>query len=73
MTTSTTSPSGSSRSMKTSKSCSAETEAASTGILLPLSGIAVGVAAIALAGDHVQADRGADRIRQEEVPIASDA
>ena len=38
MTTSTTSPSGSSRSMKMSKRFSAETEAARTGILLPLSG-----------------------------------
>src|SRR5262249_55955453 len=36
-------------------------------------GVAVCVPAIALAGDHLQADRGADRIREIEVPVASDA
>ena len=43
------------------------------GHLVAALGIAIGVAAITLAGDHVQADRRADRIRQGKTPIASDA
>ena len=73
ITTSTTSPKGSSKSMKMSNRFSAETEAARTGILLPLSGIAIGVAPITGAGDDIQADRRADCFRQSEVSVPSDA